>query len=761
MDFGRPKLEVSSETKRGIIIVLLLTFGILSILSLFDLAGTLGVYLNTFLKYLFGITRWYLPVLFILVGYFLLRPAKYEFKTSNIVGLIIFIFSFNGLVHLIFHSHNLVIDAKAGMGSGYSGIVLSWPFYKLMGFWAGLVVLLAITVIGFILLFETYIVNLIEKRRELVEEGEDEEDEETEENQLSLFGKFRHALVERRIKKIQAERERISEAPEESDQGELEFTRKEVEIEQAGGEEEIEESEEDEEEIEESEAKELNRGVIKFKRTRIDLPVDLLDGRTTTPKGGDLKANKMIIEKTLKNFGIKVEMGEAQVGPTVTQYTLKPAEGVKLSRITSLSDNLALALASHPIRIEAPIPGKSLVGVEVPNQSKAIVPLKDILTSLEFKNRGSNLTLTLGKDVMGKPWLAQLEKMPHLLIAGATNSGKSVCINSVIVSLLYQNGPGDLKFIMVDPKRVELPVYNGIPHLLTPVITDTKKTVNALRWTIKEMEKRFDLLAEARHRNIESYNNSTEDKMPYIIFVIDELADLMIASGPEVEGAIVRLAQMSRAVGIHLILATQRPSVDVLTGLIKANIPARVAFSVTSLVDSRTILDQSGAEKLLGKGDMLYVSADMSKPKRLQGAFASDDEIKRVIEYLKDQANPEYIEEVVEKQQMGMGEMPAFGGGDSGDDGDPLLAEAKEVIARAKKASASLLQRRLRIGYARAARILDLLEEQGVIGPGDGAKPREVLINTFSDDTIKDQADDYEEPDVDDEDEESEEEEKF
>ena len=766
LDFGRPKLEVSSETKRGIIIVLLLTFGILSILSLFDLAGTLGVYLNTFLKYLFGITRWYLPVLFILVGYFLLRPAKYEFKTSNIVGLIIFIFSFNGLIHLIFHSHNLVLDAKAGMGSGYSGIVLSWPFYKLMGFWAGLVVLLAITVIGFILLFETYIVNLIEKRRELVEEGEDEEDEEIEESQLSLFGKFRHALVERRIKKIQAEREKISEALEEPDQGELEFTRKEVEIEQAGGEEEnIEESEEEEEEIEEPEVKELNRGVIKFKRTRIDLPVDLLDGRTTTPKGGDLKANKMIIEKTLKNFGIRVEMGEAQVGPTVTQYTLKPAEGVKLSRITSLSDNLALALASHPIRIEAPIPGKSLVGVEVPNQSKAIVPLKDILTSLEFKNRGSNLTLTLGKDVMGKPWLAQLEKMPHLLIAGATNSGKSVCINSVIVSLLYQNGPGDLKFIMVDPKRVELPVYNGIPHLLTPVITDTKKTVNALRWTIKEMEKRFDLLAEARHRNIESYNNSTEDKMPYIVFVIDELADLMIASGPEVEGAIVRLAQMSRAVGIHLILATQRPSVDVLTGLIKANIPARVAFSVTSLVDSRTILDQSGAEKLLGKGDMLYVSADMSKPKRLQGAFASDDEIKRVIEYLKDQANPEYIEEVVEKQQMGMGEMPAFSGGDGGDDGDPLLGEAKEVITRAKKASASLLQRRLRIGYARAARILDLLEEQGVIGPGDGAKPREVLINTFSDDTIKDQADDasdYEEPEVDDEDDESdEEEEKF
>ncbi|MFA6255332.1 MAG: DNA translocase FtsK 4TM domain-containing protein [Patescibacteria group bacterium] len=731
LDFSRPGFQVSSETKRGILIVLLLAFGAVAILSLFNLAGTLGVYLNSFLKILFGAVRWYLPVVLIIVGYFLLRPAKYEFKTSNVLGLFLFIFSFNGLVHLVFHADDLVEAAKIGLGGGYSGLVLAWLFLRLMGFWAALVVLLALTIIGFILLFESYLINLLEKRRDQAEEEEDEEAD-------SWISRIRDSFTQRKIRKVQAQRERSQiEPPEpEPEEEELNFSQHEVEVEQAGSghRAQVQESEE------EKEDRQLDLGVSKFKQTKIDLPLDLLTGKTTTPNGGDLKANKMIIEKTLENFGIRVEMGEAQVGPTVTQYTLKPAEGVKLSRITALADNLALALAAHPIRIEAPIPGRSLVGVEVPNQAAAIVPLKDIISSEPFKGRKTNLTVALGKDVMGRPWLADLAKMPHLLIAGATGSGKSVCINSIILTLLFENGPGDLKFIMVDPKRVELPIYNSIPHLLTPVIIDVRKTINALRWTIKEMEKRFDTLAASHHRNIESYNNEAADKMPYIVFVIDELADLMASAGAEVEAAIVRLAQMSRAVGIHLVLATQRPSVDVLTGLIKANITSRVAFSVASLVDSRTILDMSGAEKLLGKGDMLYISAEISKPKRLQGAFASDDEIKRVTEYLKDRSKPDYIEEVVEKQQTGFSEASNFSG--DIEDGDPLLPEAKEVIVRAKKASASLLQRRLRIGYARAARILDLLEEQGVIGPGDGAKPREVLINHFDGDTIENTSDD-------------------
>jgi len=722
-DIGRPSFELSPETKRGIIIVLLFTLGIVGLLSLFDLAGTLGIYLDAFLKVVFGISRWYFPLLLLVVGYFLLRPLKYSFKGSNVLGLIFFIFGFNGLIHLVFHSKDLLAAAKVGAGGGYLGLVLAWPFFKLMGFWASLLVLLALAVIGFILLFDISF-------SAFFGQAEEEAEEEKIETWRQRIGNF---FIERRIRKLQAQREKDSQS---QAAGIIEeepiFSQAEIGLEQEGsshpGSKKIAENEETRED------KQLDLGVGKFKQTKIDLPLNLLNGQTTTPKGGDLKANKMIIEKTLANFGINVEMGEAQVGPTVTQYTLKPAEGVKLSRITALSDNLALALAAHPIRIEAPIPGRSLVGIEVPNQATAIVPLNEILASDQFKNRKSNLAMSLGKDVMGRPWLAELDKMPHLLVAGATGSGKSVCINSAIISLLYQNGPGDLKFIMVDPKRVELPIYNGIPHLLTPVITDVKKTINALRWAIKEMEKRFDILSQSHKRNIASYNAEAVDRMPYIVIVIDELADLMAAAGAEVEAAIVRLAQMSRAVGIHLILATQRPSVDVLTGLIKANITSRIAFSVASLVDSRTILDMSGAEKLLGRGDMLYISAEISRPKRLQGAFASDEEIKRVTNYLKERAEPDYVEAVVEKQQLASGEMPVFNDGQ----GDPLLPEAKEVIARAKKASASLLQRRLRIGYARAARILDLLEEQGVIGPGEGAKPREVLINNFGDGTIKD-----------------------
>ncbi|MCD6528151.1 DNA translocase FtsK, partial [bacterium] len=435
---------------------------------------------------------------------------------------------------------------------------------------------------------------------------------------------------------------------------------------------------------------------------------------------GDIEANKIIIKRTLANFGIEVEMGEAKVGPTVTQYTLRPAEGIKLSQITSLHNDLALALAAHPIRIEAPIPGKSLVGIEVPNQGVAVVSLKEILVSQEFKYRKSNLTVCLGKDVAGKSWVADLDEAPHLLVAGATGSGKTVCLNSIILSLIYQNSPNDLKFILVDPKRVELVAYDGIPYLLTPVVTSVEKTINALKWAILEMEKRFEKLSQSGKRDIRAYNQNQEEKMPYIIIVIDELADLMATAGLEVEACIIRLAQMARAVGIHLVMATQRPSVNIITGLIKANITSRIALSVASSVDSRTILDVAGAEKLLGRGDMLYISAKLSKPKRLQGAYVSDKEIGEIVNYLKTE-EPEYIEEVTEKKISPVDHFPFS-------KSDELLPQAKEIVIRAKKASASLLQRRLRIGYARAARLLDLLEEQGIIGPPDGAKPRKILV---------------------------------
>jgi S-DNA-T family DNA segregation ATPase FtsK/SpoIIIE len=421
-------------------------------------------------------------------------------------------------------------------------------------------------------------------------------------------------------------------------------------------------------------------------------------------------------------------MGETKVGPTVTQYTFRPAEGVKLSRITTLNNDLSLALAAHPIRIEAPIPGQSLVGVEVPNKAKAIVGLREILEDSAFKARKNNLYIALGKDVSGAAWLYDLTKMPHLLVAGATNSGKSVCLNAIIVSLLYQNNPEDLRFVMVDPKRVELPTYNGIPHLLTPVITDVNKTINALKWCLNEMDRRYDVLNKSGKKNIQSYNAVSKDKLPYIVFIIDELADFMMTAGKDMEAAIIRLAQMSRAIGIHLILATQRPSVDVITGLIKANIPSRIAFSVASLVDSKTILDSSGAEKLLGQGDMLFSTAEFSKPKRIQGAYLSDSEINDVVNYIKEKSGPaEYLEGVTDRQKVG-GNAGIGLDGTHGDE-DELFQEAQEIIVRAGKASTSMLQRRLSIGYGRAAKILDMLEEAGIIGPSNGSKPREVMIS--------------------------------
>jgi len=470
-------------------------------------------------------------------------------------------------------------------------------------------------------------------------------------------------------------------------------------------------------------------------------PFSLLRSSVEKPTAGDLRANANIIKRTLQNFGIEVEMGEICIGPTVTQYTLKPAEGVKLSRITALQNDLSLALAAHPLRIEAPIPGKSLVGIEVPNKSVALVKLRNMLSTEEFQTSKALLLVPLGRDVSNKARYINIAKMPHLLIAGATGTGKSVCIHTIITSLLFRNTPETLRFILIDPKRVELSHYEGIPHLLTPVITECKKALPALRWAISEMERRYGLLLANHSRDIESYNEKISKKdvdvLPYIIIIIDELADLMMQYGKEVEGAIVRLAQMSRATGIHLVISTQRPSVEVITGLIKANITSRIAFQVASQVDSRTILDSQGAEKLLGHGDMLYLAADTSKPVRLQGAFLTENEVNRVTNFIRKQdVNIESnfgLETTLKGQEILNNKAPnqdsinldeyAYG------EEDEKYEEALEVIKQFGKASASLLQRRLGIGYARAAKLLDILEEKGIIGPADGAKPREVFLS--------------------------------
>jgi len=447
-------------------------------------------------------------------------------------------------------------------------------------------------------------------------------------------------------------------------------------------------------------------------------------------------------------------MGEINIGPTVTQYTLKPAEGVKLSKILALQKDLSLALAAHPIRIEAPIPGRSLVGIEVPNQKRAEVRLKSLLSSPEFLSLPP-LGFPIGKDVKGKPYLTNLGSMPHLLVAGATGTGKTVFLNSLILSLLWKNSPRDLRFILIDPKRVEFTSYALIPHLLCPPVTRHSKVIPVLKWLIEEMERRFELLHQARTKDIEIYNQEQKEKLkeeekqkkkvsqeeetnykplPYIIFIVDESADIMAAKGKEFEAGIVRLAQMSRAVGIHLVLATQRPSVEVLTGLIKANITSRIAFQVASQVDSRTILDTGGAEHLLGRGDMLFLSAEATKPRRFQAALVLPKEIKRVVDYIQktekrsEVETEESLQESLKESPKAETEFLEFGESD-----EELYAEAKRVVIRARKASASLLQRRLKIGYARAARILDMLEERGVIGPGKGSKPRDVYLSEEGD----------------------------
>lgn len=442
---------------------------------------------------------------------------------------------------------------------------------------------------------------------------------------------------------------------------------------------------------------------------------------------GDIKKNAEVIEKTLESFGISAKVVEVNPGPAVTQYALEVALGTKLSKITALSTDLAMALAAPTgqIRIEAPIPGRSLVGVEVPNYSLEFVPLKQMLTCEKMKKAKSKLTVALGLNVAGEPVIADIGRMPHILIAGATGSGKSVCIHSFITTILFRASPDEVKFILIDPKRVELTQYNGIPHLLTPVIVEPEKVLSALKWAIGEMDRRYKLFAEVGVRNLDAYNElSGFAAMPYIVIIIDELADIILFAPADVEDAICRIAQMARATGIHLIVSTQRPSVDVLTGLIKANIPCRIAFNVSSQVDSRVIIDMPGAEKLLGRGDMLFIPPDQAKPTRIQGTFVSDGEIQKIIEFLKREGiAPQYKEEVTEIPsgvKLGMAEEP--------EEKDALFDEAVRVIRQYDRASASLLQRRLKIGYARAARIIDQMEKVGIVGPAEGAKPREVFV---------------------------------
>lgn len=687
--------DLSPHTKQAVGAVALVVLGVYFVLALMDVAGVAGYWTRVGLDYLFGSGAYLAPIACAFYVYVFLKPREDErISISKAIGIALIFLSALGGLELY----------KDGLG-GLSGWLLETPLFTLFGNIAAGVILGAFGLIGVFLTFDIGLrMTNWQSRRESA--AEDEEDE-----------------IELPMTEPEAEEEAEEEMEEEPKKSKFKISEK-LGI---GGE---------------------ALSISAFEGPYDPPPISLLSKDKGKSQSGDVKANANIIKRTLKNFNIDVEMDEVSIGPSVTRFALKPAEGVRISKIVGLHNNLELALAASPIRIEAPIPGKALVGIEVPNTKKATVGLATLLSSAEYADSPKPLLVALGRDITGVPHFANVAKMPHGLIAGTTGSGKSVTIHTIVTSLLFRNSPEQLRFIMVDPKRVELTLYNGIPHLLTPVITEAKKAILSLKWAIKEMERRYDILQAERVRDIGSYHekiykpakakfvkagSKEEDKasmpepMPYIVILIDELSDLMSAYPRELEACIVRLAQMSRAVGIHLILSTQRPSVNVITGLIKANVPSRIALQVASQIDSRTILDQIGAEKLLGQGDSLFLSGELAKPIRLQSAFISEDELHNVVDYLKNQSGDQELDNIDLDNLGGTGGEAAFGSMVGDDADDDLFEEAKQSVIEAGKASTSYLQRKLRIGYSRAARLMDLLEEKGVIGPADGSRPREIL----------------------------------
>lgn len=727
--FSRISGSLSHETKHGMLAVISLVLALLLVLAKFDFGGIVFQNVYYYLYLLFGSGYLLFPLALLVLSYLFSQAMRPQMVTTSILGSALVFLSALGIMDLRFR-----VPSTGYLSGGLIGETLTMVMNKLFDPTVSMIILIAVVVVGLLILLDTQVSldgTLFGKRLWGVEPEAENEDRrsELEENpeQLKLAVKTEtakpEAHTEKPVEKPEA-RARVVPSAQIKEITEEEFTT-----------------------------------AFRSRGAFIPPPLSLLEEDTGKPGVGDIKANSNIIKRTLLNFGINVEMDEISIGPSVTRYALKPAEGVKLSKIVGLQNDLSLALAAHPLRIEAPIPGKSLVGIEIPNTTKTTVRLGSMLASDLFAGSSKPLLVAMGRSVSGTALFADLAKAPHMLIAGATGSGKSVTIHALILSLLYRNSPDAMRLIMIDPKRVELTLYNKIPHLLTPVITDAKKSILALRWAAKEMERRYEILEATSSRDIQSYHKNIyepaleksksasggsarggkdtaelPDPMPYIVIVLDELADIMTSYPRELEAAIVRLAQMSRAVGIHLLLSTQRPSTEVITGLIKANIPSRVALQVPSQIDSRTIIDMPGAEKLLGAGDMLYLGGEMSKPVRLQSSYVSESELKKVVKYLIDQYEdmaPNEIHMSDSNSSGNSGDMFAeksvagFEGGDMGDD-DELYEAARESVMQAGKASTSYLQRKLKVGYARAARLIDLLEERGVVGPGEGAKPREV-----------------------------------
>lgn len=704
--FRNPLAALPAETKKGIAVIILVILGLFLTLAAFGVAGVAGSDAYRLFNHLLGVGYFLLPLLFFVLAGNALRPDTAAFTPLKIIASLIFVTAGLGFFTIV------------GESGGVVGASIAYSLIELFDVYATVIFLGGLALISLLLLLEggipvqtfAAIGRLV--RRPFMKKPADSEP-------LTITGAPEEGVEEG---KEQAEELNEENLPPEQ-------TRSAFAKDVAGR--------------ERSKAASLALLLEKYTPP----PTSLLEKDRGRPGVGDIKANANLIKRTLQNFGIVVELDEISIGPSVTRYAIKPAEGVRLQKIIALQNNLELALAAHPVRIEAPIPGKSLVGIEVPNSAKVTVGLGTLLEAREFTESQKPLLVALGRDITGGSHFGSIARMPHLLIAGATGSGKSVAIHGLINSLIYRMGPAQLRFIMIDPKRVELTLYRALPHLLTPVITDAKKAIAALRWAGKEMERRYNILEECRVRDIHSYHENilapaleklrkagsraegedVPEAMPYIVIILDELADIMQTYPRELEAAVVRLAQMSRAVGIHLVLSTQRPSVNVITGLIKANVPSRIALQVASQFDSRTILDQGGAENLLGSGDMLYLSAEMNKPIRLQNAYISEKEVKAVVEYIAKHNEAEVPVEMSMPQGESLSSGPAGFNGEDEEVDDDMYEAARAAVIEANKASTSYIQRKLRVGYARAARLMDMLEERGVIGPQDGAKPRDVL----------------------------------
>ena len=754
--------NMTSLSQRWLIAVIIFGTAVVIILSLLGKAGIAGVYFDRLLAEILGWGKLIIPLVLILCGYWMIQQGKLAHPYYRINGIFVSFVSLLAISSLLANGQADKIKMTVMKNTGgYVGMVLAY-LATYLGYWGGLTILITAFIAGIILLLDGVFSQIEREDKEALEEKEKKElllselDEIKEGNQKELLeeepgGNWKNSFYGA----LRGLKSKVLPSKKEAAMAELEKG--------------IEDGENAKASDENLDKKEGSRIKSFFSSRKIDgisspskksgnrkipgitedwkfPPLNILEKNTSKAVAEDIKTNSAAIKKTLLNFGISAEVVEVNVGPTVTQYAIRPAEGIKLSRITAIQSNLAMSLAAQAIRIEAPIPGRALVGVEVPNKVKRIVNLRDLLEDPAFKESPEKLMITLGEDPAGNYVYADLAEMPHLLIAGATGSGKSIGINCLIAGLLYRNSQRELKMIMVDPKRVELSIFNNIPHLLTPVIVDHNKVVNALKWAVSEMERRYIVIQETMSRNILSYkekvvsgeiepevNQETgeiiePEYLPYIVIIIDELADLMSSSyAKEVEACIVRLAQMSRAVGIHLVLSTQRPSVNVITGIIKANFPTRIAFQVVSQVDSRTILDMAGAEKLLGKGDMLYMPKESNQPRRIQGSLITEKEVQKMVDYLLDQEvadyNPIVVQAAPGQESLDISDAAAE---------DELYEEARSIVTKEKRASTSLLQRHLRIGYSRAARIMDLLEANGIIGPAEGSKPRQVLTHEAS-----------------------------